>query len=60
MIVIGGHDGQKHLNDFYQFDFDNETWSSIEIGEAAFNAIESTTDGSSVEIGEDYNIILAI
>ena len=25
MVVIGGHDGQKHLNDFYAFDFLTDT-----------------------------------
>eukprot|EP00392_Amoebophrya_sp_AT5.2_P008007 g8026.t1 len=31
MVVIGGHDGQKHLNDFYQFDFETEIWSLVEV-----------------------------
>mmetsp|Transcript_20838 Transcript_20838/g.62085 ORF Transcript_20838/g.62085 Transcript_20838/m.62085 type:complete len:510 (-) Transcript_20838:210-1739(-) len=30
MLVVGGHDGAKHLNDFYQFNFDNLEWSLVE------------------------------
>lgn len=30
MLVVGGHDGAKHLNDFYQFNFDTLEWSLVE------------------------------
>ena len=30
MLVVGGHDGAKHLNDFYQFNFDSLEWSLVE------------------------------
>jgi hypothetical protein len=30
MLVVGGHDGAKHLNDFYQFNFDTSEWSTVE------------------------------
>ncbi|KAF4666579.1 meprin and TRAF y domain-containing protein MATH domain-containing protein [Perkinsus chesapeaki] len=30
MLVFGGHDGSKHLNDFYIFDFLTNTWSMVE------------------------------
>ncbi|KAF4710487.1 hypothetical protein FOZ63_014551, partial [Perkinsus olseni] len=30
MLVFGGHDGSKHLNDFYMFDFITSTWALVE------------------------------
>ncbi|KAF4673607.1 Leucine-zipper-like transcriptional regulator 1 [Perkinsus olseni] len=30
MLVFGGHDGSKHLNDFYMFDFFTSTWALVE------------------------------
>lgn len=30
MLVVGGHDGAKHLNDFYQFNFETLEWSLVE------------------------------
>jgi len=30
MLVVGGHDGAKHLNDFYQFNFDSSEWSLVD------------------------------
>ena len=30
MMVFGGHDGARQLNDFYAWSFTNETWSEIE------------------------------
>lgn len=30
MLVIGGHDGAKHLNDFFQFNFDSLEWSLVD------------------------------
>lgn len=30
MLVFGGHDGARQLNDFYAWSFTNETWTEIE------------------------------
>lgn len=30
MLVFGGHDGARQLNDFYAWNFTNETWTEIE------------------------------
>ena len=30
MMVFGGHDGARQLNDFYAWSFTNETWNEIE------------------------------
>jgi len=30
MLVVGGHDGAKHLNDFYQLNFDTLDWCVVE------------------------------
>ena len=30
MLVFGGHDGAKHLNDFYEFNFDNLVWTLLQ------------------------------
>lgn len=30
MLVVGGHDGAKHLNDFHQFSFDTCEWTVVE------------------------------
>lgn len=33
MLVVGGHDGAKHLNDFYQFNFNTLEWSLVEVAD---------------------------
>jgi N-acetylneuraminic acid mutarotase len=30
MIIFGGHDGARQLNDFYSWDFESRTWQCIE------------------------------
>jgi len=35
MLVVGGHDGAKHLNDFYQLNFDTSEWCLVEIANQA-------------------------
>ncbi|CEM13230.1 unnamed protein product [Vitrella brassicaformis CCMP3155] len=32
MLVFGGHDGAKHLNDFYEYNFEERIWTQIEQG----------------------------
>jgi hypothetical protein len=29
MVLHGGHDGNRHLNDTYIFNFTSQTWSSV-------------------------------
>lgn len=33
LYIYGGHDGSKHLNDFYSFDFEKQQWSFLNQGE---------------------------
>jgi len=51
LIVIGGHDGQKHLADFHQFDFQEETWSAIEV---TGHLVPSPRDSHSASIFGDH------
>ncbi|CAL1129025.1 unnamed protein product [Cladocopium goreaui] len=36
MLVVGGHDGAKHLNDFYQFNFDSLECRSLAVESTKF------------------------